>query len=140
MPSVVTCDQGHRSLCREAAIELSERGCLSPCVVSGCGSPRRYLVRHFYSNVAEPGEWEVEHVARLPAVEAEQCGYDPMLFLLRHIPTGHRAIWPFFWGLDSRGKWRVQFSPILQVDDWNRLVSMATNWLNNAEAMTSSEG
>lgn len=125
MPSVVMCDRGHRGgLCRDAAIELSRGGSLAACSRTGCDAPRRYIVRQFYANLGEWHEWEVERVARLSNdKDASEEGYDPMIFLLRHRKTGEKVVWPFYWGLDRSGRWRVgQFPPILSLEHLKRLI------------------
>jgi hypothetical protein len=125
MPSWVACDEGHHGgRRREAAIEISQHGSLSPC--SQCGKPRFYFVQQRYANTGETHEYVVEKVVRLrqPA-DVEEEGYDPMIFLMRHRQLGHTCVWPFYWGRDITRKWRVgQFPPLLTLEELKRSVQM----------------
>ncbi len=123
MPSWVACDNGHQGwYCRNTAIELSKNGKLEPCV--NCGASRRYIVSQTYANIDETHEYELEKVARLYSDEdAEEGGYDPMIFLLRQRKTGEKAVWPFYWGKDRKGHWRVgQFPPLFSVGEMEKLL------------------
>ena len=125
MSSWVVCDRGHRGgRCRDAAIEFSKRGSLEVCRRTDCDAPRRYLVSHSYANVDQAHEYELEKVARLYSDnDADGEGYDPMIFLLRHRQTGERMVWPFYWGKDRSGRWRVgQFPPLLSIGDIKKLI------------------
>jgi hypothetical protein len=76
-------------------------------------------VTQYYANIDEEHEHEVVEVIRLRTGEdAEEEGYDPMIFLLRHREKGTHSVWPFYWGRDRKGRWRVgQFPPILEVNE-----------------------
>lgn len=120
MPSRVICDSGHAGgLCRPAATRLSEQGSLGSCRQPSCNAPVRYLVTQHYANLDEEHEHEVVKVIRLRTPsDVEEEGYDPMIFLLQHRETGKRVVWPFYWGRDKKGKWRVgQFPPLLGLDE-----------------------
>jgi hypothetical protein len=123
MPSWVACDNGHwGGYCRHAAIELSKNGNLQPC--ENCGAQRHYFVSQTYANIDETHEYELVRVARLYSDEdSEKSGYDPMIFLLLHKETGEKAIWPFYWGKDRKGRWRVgQFPPLFSVGEMEKLL------------------
>ena len=123
MPSRVVCDKGHGGgRCREAAIEMAKLGRLQEC--ERCGQPRRYFVRQTYANYETTVEHEVERVARLFSdSEAEDSRYDPMLFLMRNRDTNEQSVWPFYWGIDRNGRWRVgQFPPLLSVEELKKMI------------------
>jgi len=127
MSSRVACDQGHwGGLCRDAAIEFSKQGNLGPCRQVTCQSPRRYIVSHYFANIAESHEHELEAVARLYTdQEANDEGYDPMLFLLRNRRSGQKLVWPFYWGKDRNGRWHVgQFPPLVALDDLKKMIAI----------------
>ena len=129
MPSEVRCERGHRGgKCRDAAIEMSKLGNLGPCA-SGhggheCNEKRRYRVSQRYTGSEAEEKYEVVKVARLLDDEhAEAKGDDTMLFLLRKESTGEEFIWPFWWGKDGRGHWRVgQFPPLFGVGELSSLL------------------
>ncbi len=103
---------------------MTKEGTLGLCSRPGCGAPVRYLSRHYYANIGEHHEYELEKVVRLYSdEEADEEGYDPMLFRLRHRETERRVVWTFYWGKDKKKKWRVgQFPPLLSMDDLKRLL------------------
>jgi hypothetical protein len=117
MPSHVLCENGHRyGLCRDAAIEIAERGSLSTCKI--CGKSVHYIVEQKYPRIQLIGRWELIRVARIyDEKDATEEGYDPMIFLLRD-QTGYEAVWPFYWVKSSKtGRWIVgQFPPIMPGD------------------------
>ena len=123
MPSLVTCEAGHYGgRCREAAIEISQNGALSPC--KRCGKPRYYVVSQHYPRMDETHNYVVERVSRIYKPEvAEDEGYDPMVFSMRHRTLGHLVIWPFYWIKDKKEKWRVgQFPPILKLEEYKKAI------------------
>ena len=122
MPSRVACDSGHYGgRCREAAIEISKHGSLSPC--NRCGKPRHYVVNQYYPRIEETHEYVVEKVVRIYSPEDAEEGYDPMVFSMRHRKLGHIAVWPFYWVKDKKGRWRVgQFPPILDLEEYKRAI------------------
>ncbi len=121
---MIMCDSGHKTRgYREAAIEISQHGSLSPC--KRCGKPRHYFLKHKYSHINETHDYELDWVLRLYSLEEAELGYDPMFFVLRHRPSNEMAVWPFFWARDKRGKWRVgQFPPILPLVTFKEAVKM----------------
>ena len=127
MASKVICDQKHDGgLCRLAAIEISERGSLGKCDRRDCGAQRRYIIDQTYANTSSPEIYELVKVARLFDNDtADKDGYDPMIFLIKEIKSGDPIIWPFWWGKDQKGRWRVgQFPPQFSPNDFKKLVSM----------------
>lgn len=125
MSSWIECDKGHlsRVLCREAAIEIAERKSLGPCARPGCGAQRRYYVGQKYANTHEEHEYELVRVVRLKSsAEAEEEGYDPMLFVLRSLKSKATTVWPFYWGHNKAKRWHVgQFPPMLTKREWKKL-------------------
>jgi hypothetical protein len=117
MPSRVVCKNGHRyGLCRDAAIEIAERGSLSSCRI--CGEHFHYIIEQKYPRIQLIGQWELIKVARIyDEKDAVGEGYDPMIFLICD-QSGLEALWPFYWVKNSKtGRWIVgQFPPIIPGD------------------------
>jgi len=125
MSSSVVCDKGHgRGLCRDAAIQISKKGKLGRCPQPGCGAQLRYLVKQQYPNVEEEYEYELVKVVRLKSDDqAEDDGFDPMLFKLVRRKSGESWLWPFYWGLNKNEKWHVgQFPPILRHTEFRKMI------------------
>jgi hypothetical protein len=122
MPSRVTCEKQHfGGRCRDAAIEISQNGFLTPCKI--CGAPRHYFIRQHYPGIGETHEYELEKVVRVFSSEVAEKGYDPMIFLMRHKQFGTFAVWPFYWVKTNKGNWVVgQYPPILDLDEYKNSI------------------
>ncbi len=123
MPSRVVCNAGHSGgLCQDAAIEISVNGHLGNCA---CGEQRRYLVSQHYPFYDVTREYELESVKRIHTDEqAEEEGYDPMVFVLRDRHDNNLLIWPFYWTKNRHQRWHVgQFPPLLPVEPLRQLLS-----------------
>jgi hypothetical protein len=134
MSSRVGCDKGHAGgLCREAAIRIAEQGTLGTCSLPGCGAVLRYIVKQHYANLDESHEYEVARVVRLRnRADADEEGYDPMIFLLRHRTSGKEVVWPFYWGRDKKNKWRVgQFPPLIGMAELQLALERMKSRANN---------
>jgi hypothetical protein len=124
MASAIVCDNGHRdcSGCRKAAREISQSGALKPC--HRCGSKRRYIVTHKYPYDRVTVEYEVLKVSALRSpLQAEEEGWDPMVFLMKNRKSSEKTIWPYYWTKDRNGKWaNGQFPPLLSIEELKKVI------------------
>ncbi len=122
MASQIVCDNGHRdySGCRKAARVISQNGVLKPC--QRCGSNRRYVVSHEYGKVTVHYEVVKVFALRSPS-QAEEEGYDPMVFLMKNLKSGEKIVWPYYWKKARNGKWaNGQFPPLLSIEELKTVI------------------
>lgn len=124
MSSQIVCDNGHRDYnsCRKAAREISQNGALKPC--QRCGSNKRYIVSHDYPYDKVTVRYEVLKVFALRSPsQAEEEGWDPMVFLMKNLKNGEKTVWPYYWTKDRNGKWaNGQFPPLLSIEELKKVI------------------
>lgn len=119
MGQKIECVNGHPrpGSTRSGARELVERGTLAVC--PRCGEPMHYFVGHSYPYRNVTREYDVVKVRVLRSeAQAEEEGYDPMMFLLRDCREHSLTVWGWYWTKNKKGKWASGGSPpLLTIDE-----------------------